>query len=297
MGDLVCVGDSVHWGQGLLRPHKLHVIVANELRKRDPQLIEHFMAHSGAVIGAGAAITRQRVDGEVPVGSPTIIEQVRSFSADPGNVDLVLVNGGINDVDIRNILNPFFPTHLLTDLTREHCFDSMRILLEETVQMFPMPSTRIIVTSYYPILSELSNPLRVPQLLEFQGVFAPLDFATAPAVQNPVVQHCLRFWRESTASLIDAVNDVNARHLPARITFVDAGYTEANAIYADDPWLFGLKPGLEPEDEVIDARHSACNAAIPPFDFLAREQCYRASAGHPNVTGAQRYAAAILSVP
>lgn len=295
MGDLVIVGDSVHWGQGLVRAHKLHVIVANEMRKKDPHLIEHFMAHSGAVIGAGLTVTRQRVDGEVPVPSPTIIEQVRSFTANPASVDVVLVNGGINDVDIRKILNPFFPTHLLTDLIREHCFDSMRLLLEETVRMFPSPATRILVTGYYPILSSKSNPLHIPQLLEFQGLFAPMDFAAAPAMQNPVINHCMRFWTESTASLAEAVSTVNANHQPSRISFIDSGFREDNAVFAPNAWLFGLKPGLVPEDEVVHDRHVSCNAAFPPLDVLAREQCYRASAGHPNVIGAQKYAAAILA--
>ena len=294
MGDLVIVGDSVHWGQGLVRAHKMHVILATEMRKKDPNLIEHLLAHSGAVIGAGDTVRRQRVDGEVPVGSPTIIEQVKGFGGNPANADVVLVNGGINDVNIRNILNPFFPSHLLTDLIREHCFDSMRELLEETVHIFAMPTTRIVVTSYYPILSDKSQPFGIPMLLQHEGLFAPPGYATAPAAQNPVIQHCLRFWRESTASLADAVKVVNASHQPSRISFVDAGFGENNAVFAGDPWLWGLV-GLNPEDEVVAHRRTACDVAIPPFDVLARQQCYRASAGHPNVKGAARYAAAIAA--
>lgn len=291
---LVTIGDSVHWGQGLTTKHKLHTIVEARLRQADQSLIGHHMAHSGAVIGAGAAVTRQRVDGEVPVGSPTIIEQAAAFPGDPAEVGVVLVNGGINDVDIRNILDPFLASQRLSDLIREHCFDSMRILLGGVVRAFPAAATRVIVTGYYPILSYHSRPIGIPLLLHSEGVFAPPE-VTNLAGQNPIVEHCLQFWRESTACLQGAVDEVNAAHPPSRIAFVDAGFTERNAAFADEALLFGLKLGLLPQDEVVDHRRGACNAVIPPADFLAREQCYRASAGHPNVAGARQYADAIIA--
>jgi hypothetical protein len=50
-----------------------------------------------------------------------------------------------------------------------------------------------------------------------------------------------------------------------------------------------------PQDEVIVTRRASCVAAIPEFDVFAREQCFRASAGHPNVSGARAYATAILA--
>lgn len=292
---IVTIGDSVPWGQGLRRENKFHTIVAQALRAGTPDLVEHHMAHSGAVIGAGATVTRQRVDGEVPVGSPTILEQAAGFSGDPAEVAVVLVNGGINDVDIKNILNPFISTQRLADLIGEHCFDSMRVLLGEIARRFPAPHTRIIVTGYYPILSYRSKPLGIPLLLENEGLLVP-PIAIAPLTtdKNPIVEHCLQFWQESTGHLRNAVAHAVAAHPSARIEFVDAGFGESNAAFADDPWIFGLKFDLRPQDEVVDERRTSCDAAIPPFDFLAREQCYRASAGHPNVKGARRYADAVI---
>lgn len=294
---LVTIGDSVHWGQGLARQHKLHTLVANAIRVNVPDLIEHFMAHSGAVIGAGLTVTRQRVDGEVPVPSPTIMEQAAGFPGDPAEVLAVLVQGGINDVDIRTILNPFISSRQLSDLTREYCFDSMRVLLEELVVRFPALTTKIIVTAFYPILSHRSAPLGLPLFLQLHGIDVSAPFTPAlPQGTNPIVDHCLQFWHESTTCFADAVAAVNAAHPTRQVLFVDPGFTERNAVFADDPWLFGLDPFLMPEDEVVQARHAACNAAIPAGDFLAREQCYRASAGHPNIIGAKKYADAILAV-
>ena len=102
---LVTIGDSVHWGQGLRREHKLHAIVEAEVHRAHPGLVHYLGAHSGAIIGIGAVVQRAGVHGEVPVAYPTITNQVDAFPGDPADVLAVLVNGGINDVDIRTILN------------------------------------------------------------------------------------------------------------------------------------------------------------------------------------------------
>jgi hypothetical protein len=293
---LVTLGDSVHWGQGLRREHKLHSLVDAEVRKTHPGMQHDFFAHSGAIIGVGATVTRQRVDGEVPIAYPTVIEQVDGFVGKPAEVIAVLVNGGINDVDIRNILNPFVSQAILRALIEEHCYDSMRVLLDLIVARFDNPATRVIVTPYYPVLSPLSKPFGVPWLLASEGLALPAG-ADLVAGTNIVVTKCMQFWHESTAALTRAVADVNGPLPRPRIALADPGFTEDNAVFAGAPWLFGLANDviLSPQDEVIPERHAACDAAFPPTDWAARLQCYRASAGHPNVAGARRYATAILA--
>ncbi|HUE86263.1 MAG TPA: hypothetical protein VMO26_09310 [Vicinamibacterales bacterium] len=292
---LVTLGDSVPWGQGLLPEHKFSRLVADELRQTDPSLIEHLLAHSGAVIGLGHTVTAARVHGEVPVGPPTIVEQVGGFPGEPADVPVVLVNGGINDVDIRNILNPFIRLDALHRMTIEHCYDSMRRLLEITLQRFSDPRTAVFVTGYYPILSRDSQPFRVPRLLLLHGLQAePPPAMMVSSFFDLVVERCLLFWTESTLALQQAVDEVNRETSDPRVVFVDPGYTEENAVFASDPWLWGLNSDFTPQDEVVAERRGACNAAIPGHDGLAREQCYRASAGHPNVAGARKYADAIF---
>ncbi|MDP2321081.1 MAG: hypothetical protein Q8O42_17285 [Acidobacteriota bacterium] len=291
---LVTLGDSVHWGQGLVRAHKLHWLVFSELFKTHPGLQDHLFAHSGATIGIGATVTRQRVDGEVPIAYPTILEQVQGFVANPGDVLAVLVNGGINDVDIRNILNPTVSPKTLAALIEEYCYDSMRVLLETICRRFDNPGTRIVLTPYYPILSPLSKPFGIPWLLANEGLALPPNIDLASGT-NILVAKCMQFWKESHKHLRQAANEVNAGLSQPRVTFADPGFTENNAVFAGEPWLFGLKndPFFSPQDEVVNERRAACNLAFPPHEFPSREQCYRASAGHPNVEGARRYAAAI----
>jgi lysophospholipase L1-like esterase len=287
---LLTLGDSVHWGQGLRPEHKLHTIVGTELRKTMPDLVDHLLAHSGATIGLGATITQQRVDGEVPIAYPTVFQQLEAFVGDPADVRVVLVNGGINDVDIRRVLNPLTPPALLTDLTWKHCRDGMTALLRAITAKLPV--ARVVVTAYFPILSYDSRLTDVSMLLEDQGIAASPSAISLTSGKNPVVDRCLLFWRESALALAKAVSTIN---LP-RVAFIDPGFTVTNAVFATQPLLWGLTRhlGLQPEDEVIGDRRESCDLAIPPLDVLRREQCYRASAGHPNIEGARRYATAIL---
>ena len=293
---LVTLGDSVHWGQGLRREHKLHAIVEAELAKTHPGLVHHFLAHSGAIIGIGATVARQRVDGEVPIAYPTLVQQVEAFVGDPANVVAVLVNGSINDIDIRNILNPFVSQSALRAMIEEHSYDSMRALLELVLARFTNPTARVIVTTYYPILSPLSRPFGVPFLLANEGLTLPSGIDPL-AGTNIVVAKCMQFWQESTTALAQAVTAANGTLTAPRVFLADPGFSEDNAVFAGDPWLFGLAndPLLSPQDEVAAERQAACDLAFPATDWAARQQCYRASAGHPNVKGARKYADAILA--
>jgi hypothetical protein len=147
---------------------------------------------------------------------------------------------------------------------------------------------------YYPILSRASHPLRLPFLMAVNGVGLPL-FVPQDVVIRKVAEQCELFWHESDRSLRDAVAASNADAGDTRAQFVAPGFSVHNAAFADDPWLFGVAGDFSPQDEVIASRRISCVQAIPEFDVIAREQCFRASAGHPNVRGAQAYATAILA--
>ncbi len=293
---LVTVGDSVHWGQGLRREHTLHALVEAAVRPAHPGLVHHLAAHSGAIIGVGMTVKREFVDGEVPGSYPTILDQVDGFPGSTADTIAVIVNGSINDVDIRNILNPFVSQAALHNLVEEHCYDSMRCLLATIAARFDNPATRIVVTTYYPVLSPRSKPFGIPFLLAHEGLAMPAGLEPL-AGSNIVVTKCMQFWRESTQAIVRAAAEANAALPAPRIVVADPGFGEDNAVFAGHPWLFGLANdvAMSPQDEVVVERRAACDVAIPAHDWAARQQCYRASAGHPNVAGAQRYAAAILA--
>ena len=282
------VGDSVAWGQGLLDAHKFSSIVNEGLGSGG--VAPDMLAHSGATIGIRGATPFTSASGEVPASAPTILAQVMA-APDPTTTEVVLMNGGINDVNVRVILNPFTSFRDLSHKTSRYCHRDMLALLKTATQRFPSPKTKFAVTGYYPVLSSDSEPLRAPLLLATHGVsFAP--FMYHDAVFDKIVALCTRFWKESTHCLNRAVRDCG----DSRVHFVDPGFTERNAVFATAPLLWGVKADFSAQDEVIPDRHVACNVAYPqPIDIVDREACYRASAGHPNVAGAQQFAVAILA--
>jgi hypothetical protein len=135
--------------------------------------------------------------------------------------------------------------------------------------------------------------LRIPFLLETYGVGFPF-FLDQNLVFRKIVALCMQFWLESSAALQRAVMDCNAFLGKTRVKYAAVPFTVDNAVFADQPWLFGVDGEFNPQDEVIADRRAACDLNIDPNDIFGREGCYRASAGHPNTTGAAAYANSII---
>ncbi len=113
-------------------------------------------------------------------------------------------------------------------------------------------------------------------------------------VLDRVVENSMQFWQESTRCLKAAVDEVNQNSSGRpRIRLIDVPFRPKNSMYASDPWLFELNKDLSPQDPVADLRAPFCNECFK-YDLVAREQCYRASVGHPNLLGSDEFAKAIL---
>lgn len=287
---MITLGDSVTWGQGLLEDEKFDRLVQKVLQPLHPEgvTLERF-AHSGAIIGPGSG--RTATNGEVPVSSPTILAQL-ALVPTPETADLVILNGGINDVGLPRILNPLAVIPSLQNRVEDACHKGMRNLLGAARAAFTKASCRILVTGYYTILSDQSDPLRIPDLLDLHGT-AVSGFMAEAKFFDLLADRCEEFFQRSEDALQAAVADV----ADPRITFVSSGFTEANAIFVPGTTLlWGLTSELDPEDPAAAARRPECDLTFDqPIDFLRREQCYRASAGHPNVDGAKQYAAKICA--
>jgi lysophospholipase L1-like esterase len=293
---MLVFGDSVTWGQGLLPEQKFHSIVAAHLEI--PVAKVRSLAHSGAVIGrfnqeASLAICH----GEVPVSLPSVLQQVDSITGDTSQAEVVLLNGGSNDVDPMFILNPLTSLRRLKERTDRFCGEDMEFLIGKVRAKFPNPRTRIVVTSYYPYLSRDSRLERIDDFLNLRGVslramddlFAILGTRGTgflDGFRQQIADQCVFFWKESSRALREAVSRSNS----PSILFAEASYTERNAALASDAWIWGP---LE-ADPVKDERSAACRECLDHPLKLAL--CLRASAGHPNVKGAQAFAKAILEV-
>lgn len=283
MNTLLVLGDSVVWGQGLAYEHKTASILARHLGAE-----MNMMAHSGAKIGIRDSYTVTMPSREVPCFFPTILQQLQGFNGDPSSVKWVLMNGGINDVEVQRVFNPMIPQFELELHTRNYCGRDVLTILQQMTHKFP--NALVLVLGYYPALSHLSRAEGVESLYSLvHGVkFAPLS--DAHLFRAELVEHCLRFWKLSTGLFRSSVEHVNREAGSKRTIFVDSGLEEVNSAYAPHSMLWELDlsdPDRAP-DEVVHERLVACE--LVGAAELQKKQCLLSAVGHPNVTGAARMA-------
>lgn len=155
---MLVLGDSIMWGQGLREEEKFSWRIKCWLQeKTDREVKVHVEAHSGAVISgtSSAPLTFATADGEVNLPSPTINEQVdhaiQFYAKNQESPALILLNGCINDVGVKNLLAASTPLENLRAQARKSCGEDMHLLLQRVRNSFPQ--SQVLVTSYYPIVS------------------------------------------------------------------------------------------------------------------------------------------------
>lgn len=133
-------------------------------------------------------------------------------------------------------------------------------------------------------------------MLGLIGVAAPQFLHHGPLLEY-VISLAMQFWRDSEDAFHSAIGEL--RQTPGagdHLIFAAPPFSESNAVFASDPWLFGVTDRLEPKDEVIENWVAQCDLYFRnPFDLAARKQCHRASAGHQIVVVAQHSATAIIA--
>ena len=324
--NLLVLGDSIAWGQGLRQEHKAWYLVKTWLEKNGGrQVRERVEAHSGAVIGsvgdsAGNPVPAQ--DGEVNRGLPSVNDQInnalRSY-ADPARVDLVIVDGCINDLDARRLLNAVNTPDGIRELAQQKCGPPMEALLVRITRTFS--NAHVIVTGYYPILSE-----RTESDLFMRALAKRFYTGTAPMNDKQLRARLIeisRQWYEGSnqmlaiaASTVDA--QLAAQGLRQRALFAEVGFLPENSFAAPQSRLWGFDASwlrkllviftlgrvtLKTNDEQRNQRDTSCKETFKPPAGETKEQkevrlnrimlCRLAAIGHPNRKGAQMYADAI----
>ena len=320
--EMIVLGDSIMWGQGLKPEQKFSHAVQQWLLTRMPGRAVHLhsFAHSGARIKRGTETEEASgTHGEVPNHFPSITRQVEmaqsarppqdpTYAAD--NVDLVLMDGGINDFGAKNIANPD-PTvgrSWVRRTTRERCLDRMRELLPMVLTTFP--NARVVLTNYFQIVSERSDMVLLWELLRAWAVVGDgINYLTAPLRQT-MSDKSLAFHEEYTSGLREIVAEVNrpaaqaskpragVRSVDARaialtrprVVIADVGFGPRNAYGAPETRLFYVN---EP-DPAASVRKPKCQEQTKEMS-AEFPNCLVAAAGHPNPAGARMYADAIIA--
>ena len=156
-------GDSIVWGQGLKERDKFWCRTKQWLELKTRRHVAHKVyAHAGAIIDEASLEKNDfellvKVDPqgeEVNLSFPTIPQQVETAALEyrkaGKDVDLVLIDGCINDVNFRNLLNAERTIKDIEDRTWERCGKPMELLLTRLTAEFP--KAYVIVTGYYPII-------------------------------------------------------------------------------------------------------------------------------------------------
>ncbi len=302
---MMVLGDSIQWGQGLSESNKIHSLVENAIKQKHGNIgvykaSEDVRAHSGAIIGAGTHDSGKSYYGEIPCSFPTIITQCSMDTEKPETVDFILMDGGINDVNVMTILDPTTSISDLKSVTRKYCYEDMYKLLKDITSKYI--NAKIVVTGYYQIVSNKSDTVVLDGLLLALGVCCAginggiAALALDKFAIDSIIKNCKTFADYSKECLSKAVDEVNKIPGHGPVYLAIPQFTENNAVFASDPWIYGINIDLTPQDDptVAAARKKAVEAAN--LDSIDEFKGIRASAGHPNPKGAQKYAEEVIKL-
>jgi hypothetical protein len=322
--EMLVLGDSVMWGQGLREEEKFYTNVRGALERevvcRKVNL--RVLAHSEATILPKHEFCPD-APGEVPARRPTINAEVELAVQDYAgagvplaSVGLVVVDGGINDVTVARIINFLTPDDKLVSLARRFCGEAMRHLLDTILRAFP--NAFVVVPGYFPIISEQTDPDTMRDLIaaffgldEGEKMMKRAQEMSAKRGRDWFIKRQAAisslWYRESDKSLQRAVDEANAADAKRRGAAADA---KLRAYFAHIPFapdesygapntalwkITGSAPGggFRSDDQMYEARQPLCEEYEP--DPFRRLVCKAAGTGHPNLRGEAKYTEAILA--
>ncbi len=304
---MLVIGDSIMWSEGLQEPDKIHSLVEAYERTLHPgmSVYKSVKAHTGAVLSWNNPISGTAHDGDIPQDYPSIQQQANEFASSPNaaTVDLILVSACANDVDFKNFLDPMATQASIAAKVSQYCLGDMTAFLQKTATQFP--SAKIIVTGYFQGLSMDTDP---GYFVNLAGVFyglsnnqglGPSALAVAvgitPATRLTVTSNAGYFAAQSNMQLANAVNAANSGLSQPRIFFADPKFGPTNAANASNAWVFGLSGGVPaPTDSLasLNRRIGQCESVYNKLSVDCMF-CKLASTGHPNEIGATKYFDAI----
>ncbi|HEU4870641.1 MAG TPA: SGNH/GDSL hydrolase family protein [Pyrinomonadaceae bacterium] len=323
---ILVLGDSILWGQGLKTEHKTwHHIKVWLQKNTDRPVVERIEAHSGAVIERRSLTDNlTSPNSEVNLGLPTVHDQIDhslQFYSDPSKVDLVLLSGCGNDVGVQKLLNASSVGEV-NEMTQAKCGAPMENLLRRIARTFP--SAYVIVTGYYPFFSEQTrNDFVLKGLARrfFKTRGAGDVGMSSKEIFERLKLNSKQWYDTSNARIAEAVRKVNQENGEERIAFAGIDFPAAYSFAAPQTRLWGFnrspfrtallflsfgKVLLPSNDDVRKQRSASCDELYKaPQNETSEEKrdrkalrlfCRYASLGHPNRKGALLYADSITTI-
>lgn len=329
---MLVIGDSIVWGQGLREEEKFSSRVKCWLQERTAREVKvHVEAHSGAVISGTAATkpTFTAASGEVNLTTPTINDQldhaIQFYKEDQTSPSLILMNGCINDVGVKNLLAASTPLADLRAQIRKSCGEDMHALLQRVRNSFP--ESDVLVMGYYPIVSEQTDDNAFLRLLvkKLNNQRPEARRMTDKEMRARLIAISDEWYKTSTASLMEAVSKTNAAGSLPKAMFVEIQFGPEHVFAAPDTLLWNFvfasthvsgfakvivllsfgTAAYKPNDQVRESRVKSCEQTFQKPKGVKEDKdhknargdlfliCRYASLGHPNQWGALIYTEAI----
>ncbi len=217
---------------------------------------------------------------------------------DTEDVDVVLLNGGTNDIGLGWLMN--FSSHSYYDVieaVEKYCYRHQKYLLEKTRDRFP--NAFIALVGYPIFLSEWTSYPKGKQYLKaFQYDFAKQMVGSLPThlLIERVIDGGMVFARAHQHYMRKAVAErahAEAREGHPGVMYVSRGFGVINAFEGPAPWAWG-----QTNDDTFDRRrHFVLDLVEPKTDLGLPElkpKMLSAAIGHPNRKGSKKTAAAIV---
>lgn len=218
---------------------------------------------------------------------------------DPADVDLVLLNGGANDVDfLGTVLDVLHDSRQTYDRVRGIVEPRMREYLPRVLEAFPRAT--VVLTTYYRGLSALSSP----------GILTPLVawYVAVPSISSVVLQTQIgaMVGRNDAMErgILDAYRAAAGATQKGGVLIVSPDFAPDNAYGAPRHFVWHF----EETDRAEAARRQECGALLGQWtadmtgvtslsggsmaeraDTSPWAFCIEADTFHPNPAGAQRY--------
>jgi lysophospholipase L1-like esterase len=350
--EMLTIGDSVIWGQGLTDEFKFSFLIKewleNDVIKNQRPVNLFVAAHSGASIETkeeSGFNPHETYFGEINIFTPSIPQQAedafhwyksltlpqgrdydqrlpkhldfyKKAPVTPANVDLILVDGGINDFELMNFVNIKVSENDIRNAARRYCRYAMKTLLSNLIGKFP--NARIVVTGYFPPVSEETDPTALfkagveafgendftKSVLKFMNIIAFPKVRPFHPIRNELAKRSLAWANASNENLrrvVEEANqsfpwDNNSNKLNKRVLVAlpfPEFFDKTNAYGTKNSFVWELIADKKTNDLVYDLRTNACKDKGLEVKRGFRFVCKRAAIFHPNKKGADAYFQAI----